>query len=350
VFFESIGYNVHVNVSGGWSAASGYVPRRYKQITGVSAAPSVGTPQDPVVVGGFPYSDSRSTATSSSDVLDGCAADAAKNESGPEVVYKLAIKEPGTLTASVSDDAATDVDVHLYASLSTNDCVARHDATLSQPVDCGTYYVVVDTFRDAAGKEAPGPYTLTLSFVPAGKPCGQGPPSYSPKGHLGEPCGYPGNPALPFCNENFGAEVCIYTAQQSFCSKACKAAPECATDFPGGCCKDISGKGEYYCMPPAYCGTGKPDASVGPKKEAGPPVAGDGARRDGAQTKPDGAVASDGTPPAAGDVPAPAGGDAATSTEEQGGCSCSLGARSAGRAELALLLVALLVVSSRRRG
>ena len=59
--------------------------------------------------------------------------------------------------------------------------------TITVDVDCGTYYLVADTFKGAA--EHPGLYTLTASFTKANKPCGNGPPKYSPSGKLGDACG-----------------------------------------------------------------------------------------------------------------------------------------------------------------
>jgi hypothetical protein len=273
VWIEAIGYNTHVNASGGWSYVDGYLPRRYTSITGTTDSNPVGSTRNPIVIPSLPYQDSRDTRSSPVDFYDGCNAAPTKSESGPEYVYKLQITRPGQLTVTVTDDAATDIDVHLFTSLSTTDCTARNDRTFTVPVDCGTYYVVADTY---AGSANAGQYTLNVSLAPsASSACGTGGPApYSFKGALGAACAYPGDQSLPFCNENLGAESCIYTSTTSFCSRACRTNEDCASDFPGGCCDEV-GSGESYCMPPSLCGVvSTPDAggisTAGP--DAGTPV------------------------------------------------------------------------------
>ena len=82
LLYESAGYNVHINTTGGWSYLSGYTPRRYDKIEGTTVVDLAGTPQKPIQISGFPYSDARDTTQSTSDVLDGCAAEPSKKESG----------------------------------------------------------------------------------------------------------------------------------------------------------------------------------------------------------------------------------------------------------------------------
>jgi hypothetical protein len=335
VYFEAMGYNVHLNASGGWSSVSGFTPRRFESITGTTAGNPVGTTENPILIGSFPFTDSRDTRQSASDVLDGCAAAPGNNESGPEYIYQATFTQPGVLTVSVSDDAATDIDVHLYGAMNTGDCLARADATFSQPVDCGTYYIVADTFRNPSGKDLAGPYTLTAAFVPSGKPCGSGPPSYAPKGKLGDACGYSGNPSLPFCNENFGAVTCIYStaSKASFCSKPCKSVTDCAV-FPGGCCEDL-GQGEFYCLISSFCSKPSVDARVPDAKaqDGGPLPVLDGpqAAVDGGGYPSDGS-SSDGAA-SAGDGKAPPPGD--------GGCQCRMaGGGRPGEVMLLLLFIA----------
>jgi len=338
VFFEAGGYNTHINLSGGWSHVAGYTPRRYNKITGSSAGNPSGTTENPIAIGSLPYSDSRDTTQAVSDVLDGCGASPTKNESGPEYIYKVTLQQPGTLTASVSDGPGVDIDVHLYTSMNTGDCVARDDLTLSHAVDCGTYYVVADTFTGSVAY--PGPYTLTVSFTPSGSGCGSGPPAYSPKGKPGDACGYPANPNLPFCNENLGGEICIYTTGSSFCSLACKTSADCAV-FPGGCCQDVSGKGEYYCLTAAFCG--------GPATDGGPPMKPDAGADSTLPPLTDGPApwTESGLPPLAGDGGSK--GDGGEETGGGGGCSLA-DPRSSSPAPTALLLLALLslVLGGRR--
>jgi hypothetical protein len=167
--WEAAGYNVHAQPFGGWSYVMGYLPRRFNEIEGTSAADPQGTIGNPIAITSFPFDDDRDTRQSMSDVFDKCAL-ATQNESGPEYVYKVSFTQPGQLTVSVSDDAGADIDVHLYSSFNTGDCVARHDNTFTQAVDCGTYYIVADTFTGSAGAAA-GAYHLTVTFAPSGQAC-----------------------------------------------------------------------------------------------------------------------------------------------------------------------------------
>ena len=267
--YESSPPNTRVNATGGWSYLSGYTPRRYTEVTGASAGNPVGTLDNPIQIGSFPYTDSRDTKTSSSDVIDGCALAPGTSESGPEYVYQATFSQPGSLTVSVSDDVGVDIDVHLYGSANTSDCLARHDTSFTKAVDCGTYLIVADTF--AGSSESPGAYTLNVTFTPSGGSCGSGPPAYAPKGKLGDTC----SKAFPYCNMTLDGEVCVLTTPESksFCSKACKADSDCA-ELSGGCCEELGapGSGEYYCLKAEFCSGSSPDAGTG--GPAGAPGAG----------------------------------------------------------------------------
>jgi MYXO-CTERM domain-containing protein len=347
VFYEAGVHNVTVSHAG-WSSVSGFVPIRYNKIQGTSAGKPAGTHLAPIVVSSFPYSDSRDTKLSTSSVLDGCGAAPTKSESGPEVIYTVKIIKPGTLTASVSDGPGVDVDVHIYTSMNTSDCVARDDKTVSHQVDCGTYYVVADTFGSSANA---GPYTLTLAFTPSGTSCGNGPPTYNPKGKLGDACANPNNKNLPFCNENLGGQICIYTSSSSFCSKACTSSTECQQAFPGGCCQDVSGKGEYFCLVSSLCGGAPPvgDSSVPLKNDTGVPVAGDVGVT---PTGDSGGGASDGGLPQAATEAGPGnnnGNNAGSGEGEGGGGGCSLSTRPTSHLPGLVLVLALGVLALTRR-
>ncbi len=341
VFYEAVGYNVHYSPHAGWSWVQGYVPRRYDDITGSAAALPDGTPDQPIVIGALPYTDSRDTAASPSDVLDGCGAAPSTDESGPEYVYEVTFTQPGQLTVSVSDDVGVDVDVHLYTSMNTGDCVARHDSSFTEPVDCGTYYIVADTYDGAAQA---GPYDLTVSFSPSGGACGAGPPTYQFAGQLGDPCGNPNQPDLPFCNENLGAAVCLYDSQTSWCTRPCATLADCTDAFPGGCCGDI-GSGERYCFPADQCAAPDPDAGV---PDGGTPG-------DGGVVSPDGGDDGGVVSPDGGDdgsvMPGDDGG-AAPPEPGDGGCGCRAGGEGGTTpAGLALVLLGwLALLGTRGRG
>lgn len=347
--YESIGYNVHYNPSEGFSHVDGYTPRRFSQITGDSAADPEGTVVHPITIGSLPYTDMRDTSQSPSDMLDGCGAAAAKSEAGPEYVYQVTFDQPGTLTASISDDATVDIDIHLYTSMNTNDCVARNDTTITVDVDCGTYFLVADTFKGAA--EHPGLYTLTASFVPKNQPCGGGPPQYAPSGNLGDPCGNPNQPDLPFCNANLGGDVCLYTDTTSFCTKPCAKDSDCA-GLQGGCCGDIGG-GELYCFTADLCGGNMPPDQMDPP-DGGDPNPGDltggaagGGVGGGAAGGPIGG--NGGAAGAAGSTGTGDGGSGNHATKADGGCNSSGALPIGGRGFVLLAIAALAAIARRRR-
>ncbi len=338
VFVESIGYNVHYNATGGWAHVSGYIPRRYQSITGTSAAEPNGTPFNPIVVGSFPYSDSRDTTQSGSDLLDGCGVAPNTNESGREYVYQVTFTQPGQLTATVSDDAGVDIDVHVYSSTNTSDCFARHDSSVTVDVDCGTYLVVADTFKGASA-EYPGAYTISMSFTPGGGACGAGPYGYAPEGELGDPCGYPGNPNLPFCNPNLGSDVCLYGDDSSFCSKPCASTSDCGA-FSGGCCADIGG-GELYCLTAEFCGGPPPE-------EEEPPSGGDPPQEELPTSAASGGEGGEETGEGAGAASGSGDADVRDPKEEASGCAAA-GRAGVGAGLSPWLVVVALLVRRRRR-
>lgn|GEM_PF-658618 len=261
-FIESVYYNVHTTFWEPWTYVADFDPVRYDDIEDQPAVYADGTADHPVQVGSFPFVDERDTTLSSSDLFDACLGAApSTQEQGPEVVYRVEVTTPGTLTAAVQDDGGVDVDVHVYRALNELDCVARNDKTVSLAVGCGTIYVVVDTYT-AAGGDQPGPYALTIDLEPSGQPCGAPDPAYEPGGAVGEACDYDGSGSLPFCNPNLGAVVCIYSSAPgggSFCSYPCAAAADCAADFPGGCCEEVDV--DYRaCLPVDWCTPPQPDA------------------------------------------------------------------------------------------
>ncbi len=342
VFYEALGYNVHINQSEGFAHVQGYTPRRANNITGTTATDTLGTLTNPIAVTTFPYTDSRDTRQSLSRMLDGCSLDATKAQKGPEYVYKLTITQPGALTVSVSDDAATDIDVQLLGALDTNACLARADSTFTQQVGCGTYYVVADSFGSDSSKA--GPYTLSVSLAPSGAACSAvpGPAPYNPKGKLGEACKYPKDQTLPYCNPNLGGDTCIYTSSQSFCSKPCAGASDCA-DLPGGaaCCEDL-GQGEKYCLIASMCGPGgsTPDGGTKPGRDDGgttgdPPLPGTPEDPTRPENPPIGSgPANPGANPGAG-------GAGETTTTTTSGCSTAPGAHATSPGDLGVALLGL---------
>lgn len=274
-FLEASGYNVHVTFWDSWTSVNGYTPIRFQSIEDTPPTYVDGTADNPVVVTSFPFVDQRDTSLSLSDQFDVCLGAApTKGEYGPEVIYRLDLSQPGTVTVAVQDDADTDVDVHLYGALNEWDCFARNDKVVESPVDCGPLYVVADSYTTAStGTDHPGPYTLTIDFQAVDQPCGQGPPPYDPGGHAGGPCGYPSNPTLPFCNPNLGGVFCLYTSgvgATSFCTYPCQGPGDCFDDFPGGCCEFVDAEIGDACMPASFCTPPQPDPGTPPPDEALP--------------------------------------------------------------------------------
>ncbi|HQY60260.1 MAG TPA: hypothetical protein PK141_02615 [Polyangiaceae bacterium] len=353
VFYESLGYNVHINQTGGFAHVQGYTPRRANNITGTTATEPAGTLNNPIPVTSFPFTDSRDTRQSLSRMLDGCGLDATKGQKGPEYIYKLTITQPGALTVSVSDDAASDIDVQLLGALDTNACIARHDSTFTHQVGCGTYYVVADTFGTDSSKA--GPYTLSVNLAPSGQACSAvpGPAPYDPKGKLGDACKFPGNANLPTCNPNLGGDTCIYTSTQSFCSKPCTATSDCA-DLPGGagCCEDL-GAGEKYCLIASMCGPGGGGTDGGkPGRDDGGAIGDPPAAPVDPSNPEDPAAPGAGGP--AGPGASPSGGNGGETTTTTSGCSASPGVPAgadagAGAAALGLAGFAFALVRRKRR-
>lgn len=132
--------------------------------------PAAGTPDDPIVVGRFPFVVDDTTATSTSSALDRYTCAAATDESGPERVYRMQLAATGTFVAELAEAAGVDVDIHVLstdpanASPTSVSCVARANTRLVTELDAGTYWVVIDTFVATAGPK-PGSYRLALEHI-----------------------------------------------------------------------------------------------------------------------------------------------------------------------------------------
>ncbi len=368
LYYEAMPPNVRRNWFASWAGVAGFEAIRLDSIE--SGGSDLGSLSNPIPIDRWPYEDSRDTTRAPADLFDACGAAPDTDESGREFVYVFTVDTPGILTASVSDGIGVDIDLHLYANAAERDCIARHDTTLDLPLTgCGDYYLVLDTWVDAGGVELPGPYTLTADFSHSGGEC-QPRPSYDFLGGPGEPCAYPGGPALPFCNPNLGVVTCLYSSGAdpfSFCSRPCAHAVDCSGDFPAGCCEPVQG-GDLYCFPAGYCPADEPDGGLEDGgEEDGEGDGGDGWDAGGTDDggPPDGSPADPGADPGPGDPdedrtdggdeqsPCPEGyrpyGEGCVPDEwepEADGCGCSpLGARAGG---MTWLLLALLVLSLRR--
>jgi len=268
VYLEASPPNTRVNAFSSWAGVQGYSARRYVHIE--DGGSDLGTLSNPIPITTWPYTDAtRDTTDGPSDLLDACAADPSSNESGREWIYAFTTETPGMLSASVSCGTGVDVDLHLYAAASEAECFARAHTDFEVSLSaCGTYFLVVDTWVSGAGVEQAGAYTLTVDFEASGGAC-QAMPSYDFVGAMGEPCSYPGNTALGYCNPNLDAATCLYTDTDSFCSRPCGRDSDCTSDLPGGCCADI-GDNQYFCLPSDYCGGSPPPGDPADPADGGP--------------------------------------------------------------------------------
>lgn len=123
-----------------------------------------GTVDDPYEIPSLPFVDLRSTVTSTSDVLDVYAGvcDDTKDESGPEVVYRLDIAAPVDLRVLVFDRGLVDVDIHVLSSTDPTTCLKRNDREITGPLTEGEYIIVVDSFAGDVMGGAAGEYILAV--------------------------------------------------------------------------------------------------------------------------------------------------------------------------------------------
>ena len=123
-----------------------------------------GTMTDPIRIPSLPFVDLRSTADSTSDMIDNYlgACDETKDESGPEVFYKLEVTAPIDVRIMVFDRANVDVDVHVLSKLAAENCLKRNDREITGPLPIGTYYIAVDSFAGDVPDGAAGEYAIVV--------------------------------------------------------------------------------------------------------------------------------------------------------------------------------------------
>jgi len=314
-FYHAAPPNAHMNWYTGWAGVQGFDAIRYDHVT--SGGSDLGTMSNPIVIDHWPYTDNRDTTESQSDILDACGADWTKDESGREYVYVFTTTVPGILTATVSDGAGVDIDLHVYQDLAEHDCIARHDSTLDIQINaCGTYYLVLDTYV-SGGVDQAGPYTLNADFTPTGGVC-QAKPEYDFQGGPGKACAFPNHEDLSYCNPNLGVTTCIYTTGTnpiSFCSRSCQVDADCTDDFVDGCCLDIDGESNFYCMIESFCPV-QPDGGTDAGVDAGGGDDGGAGGDDAGVGGDDAGTGTDEIPDAGAD--ADAGGDDAGSGSDSG--------------------------------
>ncbi|MBU1535246.1 thrombospondin type 3 repeat-containing protein, partial [Myxococcota bacterium] len=133
-----------------------------------------GTLSDPFVIPvsnyGATYNDSQDTSLSGSSVIDTYPPDTL-DESGPEYFYVFTLPRRMKVQAWIAspEPDGVDIDIHLLSSLSPVTLIARHNSSIYQNLDAGTYYLSLDTY---AGTQNAGDYTLHFTAEPfyAGTP------------------------------------------------------------------------------------------------------------------------------------------------------------------------------------
>ncbi len=116
----------------------------------------------------LPYWDDDSTGGGSRD-FDSYSCASSTDESGPEVIYRVILDEPGFLAADLREmGSGADIDVHILGSLDPDDCFDRGHWAAGALLPKGTYYVVADTWVDSSGSEQKGSYGLQIGAVTAG--------------------------------------------------------------------------------------------------------------------------------------------------------------------------------------
>jgi hypothetical protein len=148
-------------------ASQGYQAIRYRNIL-EDDTPS-GTATHPVAIDSkdFPLSMDGNTRDVVSMEFDRYSLAPQISQTGPEVVYQLRLRAPGTVEMRCTDlkHEGIDNDLHLLSSTSRSnaltalDCIARDDHSIVRDLDAGQYFIVVDS-----GDNTPGEFTLTIEL------------------------------------------------------------------------------------------------------------------------------------------------------------------------------------------
>jgi len=148
-------------------AYDGYQAIRYNNIKEVTNP--LGTRTNPISIpaDNSPYIDEGNTRDVVSMEFDSYSSAPEINEQGPEVIYQLQLNTTGTINIHITDlkNEGINNDIHLLSSLNTDasrkavDCIMSDDNSITQSIQPGIYYIVVDS-----NKDKPGEYTLTINF------------------------------------------------------------------------------------------------------------------------------------------------------------------------------------------
>ena len=137
-----------------------------KDGTGDACTKQEGTVARPFIIpyrgGHYVFTDSRDTASSSSDAIDAYPPNTT-DETGKEYIYAFRLDQATRVAAEVSapEPSGVDIDVHLLSAVKPPKLVSRHDLVVHTTLAPGVYYLSVDSFKGKMGR-----YTLDASFRP----------------------------------------------------------------------------------------------------------------------------------------------------------------------------------------
>jgi hypothetical protein len=116
-----------------------------------------GTEASPFEIDGLPFT--HTYDTSAGERMRASYPDCGtQNESGPEIVYRLALPSARKVRVVALDRDGVDVDVHVLVD---GACAERGDRVVDRTMPAGELRIVVDTFVGSGG-EQPGAYTLVV--------------------------------------------------------------------------------------------------------------------------------------------------------------------------------------------
>ena len=114
----------------------------------------------------LPWSGTADTSTSDSSELDAYSCAPTTDESGPEIIYRIASPGTGFLSATVTHEDGIDIDLHLLSELDADACLSRGHWDVGTDLESSDYiYLVADSWVDSSGQALSGAFTLTIGHI-----------------------------------------------------------------------------------------------------------------------------------------------------------------------------------------
>ena len=106
-----------------------------------------GSPDAPWIISSLPYTHSADTSKGHNRFVSySCTS---STEDGPEYYYKLVLTSQKKIRAfALSSTASVDVNLYLLTALDASKCMTRGNRWVEATLQKGSYYFVVDTYRD----------------------------------------------------------------------------------------------------------------------------------------------------------------------------------------------------------